>query len=459
MSWRFFPAMIFVGLMCGARALADAPAPRVFDIAALGAIADGKTPATSAIQASIDACSAAGGGQVRIPAGNYLSGPFHLANGVDLHIEAGATVLFSTNWSDYPLANGTGERVRVSPISGENLHDISITGGGAFDGQGQAWRPVKQGKLSTAKWHALIGSGGFFDRVAQIWYPTVDMSIVKQRPVLVYLANCRHVVLEGPAFRNSPNWDVHLLLSDDVAVRHVSISNPAYAQNGDGIDIDSCSNVNLSDSTINAGDDAICVKATAGALGGKPPVPSRDIDITNCTIGTGHGGITIGSETSGGVRDVSVSHCRLDGTDAGLRFKTARGHGGVVENIQVSDISMSHIHQNAIEFDMFYGEKHPPNQSKAVDTGTPQFHDFQISNISCDDPQTALLIRGLPEMPIRRITLQNIRITAHKSGEVDNADDLTLRNIQISASDPGPVVLKSVQHLITDNVQGLSDSR
>ncbi len=445
----------------GATAVAATTQPSVFNVFVVAAIPGGKPPAKSAIQNAIDACAAVGGGEVFVRKGTYLTGPIHLASGVDLHVDAGAVVLFSNNTSDYPVRStpaADGSAVRVSPLSADGVHDISITGTGTFDGQGEAWRPIKREKMPTDQWRKLTAGGGVFDAVSQTWYPSADKSISKERPVLVYLANCHDVLLDGPTFRNSPNWDLHPFQCTNVTIRHVTLFNPPYAQNGDGIDIDSCSNVVMSDSVINAGDDAVCLKSGTIAGGHKQP-PDENITITRCTIGSGHGGITIGSEMSGGVRNVTISHCQLTGTDAGLRFKTERGRGGVVENINISDIAMSEIQHGAIEFDMFYGQKRPSSTPKSVGDGTPQFRNFQISRISCDGAQTALVMRGLPEMPLRGISLDDVQIHAQKAGEIDHADDLTLKDIQIVAESETPVLFKDVHDLKTDHVQGLSDSR
>ena len=186
------------------------------------------------------------------------------------------------------------------------------------------------------------------------------------RPVMVLLSDCHNVLLEGPTFRNSGSWNVHVLYCDDLTVHNVTIFNPYYAQNGDGIDIDSCRNVAVTDSTIDAGDDVICLKSGKDAEGRKAARPTENVTITGCTLGHGHGGIAIGSEMSGGVRNVTVSHCVLRGTDDALRFKSVRGRGGVVENINISDIQMSDIKNACISFDLFYQLKKPTTRRSAT---------------------------------------------------------------------------------------------
>jgi polygalacturonase len=461
-------------LLCNPPRSAAADAAKEFNVTNYGAVADGHTPCTDAIRQAIDACSTAGGSVV-IPAGNYLTGPIHLKSNVNLHVDAGAVVLFSRDFADYPLSLTSlagGEAVQcVSPISGDNLQNVSITGSGIFDGNGDAWRPVKKEKLNNAQWSALTASGGFVDAQTQTWYPSqtwitgqkalqelrnansitlTDFAPYRNliRPALVLLQNCHHLLLDGPTFRNSPGWNIHLFASDDITVRNLTVFNPAYAQNGDGIDIDSCHDVSVADSHVDAGDDAICLKSGRDEPGRRFNHPTENVTITNCTIGTGHGGITIGSEMSGGVRNIHVSHCVLRGTGGGLRFKTTRGRGGVVEDIHISDIQMFDIQQEAIGLDMYYGVKNPTTQP--VSEATPCFRNIQIQNIQCEGAAVALNLRGLPEMPLEGITISDSQITANKAGQIIDAKNITLHNVKIVSKVGDTVRVQNTQGLVND---------
>ncbi|MGA2443788.1 MAG: glycoside hydrolase family 28 protein, partial [Tepidisphaeraceae bacterium] len=327
--------------------LPDIPA-RTVSILDFGAVGDGKTDNTAAIGKAIAACAGAGGGHVAIPAGTWLTGPIHLMSRIDLHLNPGALLLFSRKFDDYPLAitnyEGQPTVMCASPLSGDQLEDVAITGEGIIDGQGDAWRPVKKSKLTPTEWAALVRSGGVVDRRSQTWFPSQvwlkgqkSLTELRQdsrplrvedyqpyrdllRPPLVVLSNCRRVLLEGPTFRNSASWNIHLLLSDSVTVRRVTIFNPYYAQNGDGIDIDSCQDVSVTDSNISAGDDVVCLKSGRRRPGKQTPLTATEnVTIAHCTLGRGHGGIAIGSEMSGGVRNVEVYDCVLRGTDEALR--------------------------------------------------------------------------------------------------------------------------------------------
>jgi len=202
------------------------------------------------------------------------------------------------------------------------------------------------------------------------------------RPPLVLLTECRNVVLDGPTFRNSPNWNVNLNLCENVSLHNLNIYNPAYAQNGDGIDLGSCRNVIVDGCTVDVGDDAICLKSGRDEEGRRRGRPTENVTVRNCTVLHGHGGVVIGSEMSGGVRNVAVTNCVFRDTDTGLRFKTTRGRGGVVENIEISNIAMSNIAGEAITFDMFYAVKDP--RPEPVSERTPVFRQFLIRNVTCD---------------------------------------------------------------------------
>ncbi len=435
-----------------------------FNLTRFGGVGDGKTLNTDAFRKAIEACSAAGGGRVVVPAGTFFTGPIQFLDHVDLHVDAGAVVLFSPKFEDFPLAvvnyEGRDAVECRSPIWGEHLEQVSITGPGKFDAQGDHWRPTKKAKLTPDHWAELIASGGVVTDDGNTWYPSeaakggeADLRKLREsgslkvedyrkfrellRPALLLLTDCKDVMLDGPTFANSPNWNLHLLLCDGVVAKNLKIDNPAYAQNGDGIDLDSCRNVVLTDSNIEAGDDGICLKSGRDEEGRKRGSPTENVTITNCTVGHAHGGFVIGSEMSGGVRNVTVTHCTFTGTDNGLRFKSTRGRGGVVENISVSDITMSGIHDDAITFDMYYmikgaGKGEPA--AEPVGEGTPIFRNFTLKDITCKGAKKAILIRGLPEMPIEGISLGNVNISADQGVSVIDAKDITLKNVTVNCT-------------------------
>jgi polygalacturonase len=449
-----------------------------FNIINYGAKADGITLNTKSINDAIDECHKKGGGVVVIPTGLWLTGPVVLKSNVNLHLEKNSVLLFTTDFDQYPLVEGNWEGLPAarnrSPISATNATNVAITGYGIIDGAGDAWRAVKKEKLSETQWKKLLASGGVLSEDKKTWYPSEksfrgsktekpgvllngktikDFEDIKDflRPNLLVFARCKKVLLEGVTFQNSPAWCLHPLMCEDLTVRNVYAKNPWYAQNGDGIDVESCKNVLIENSTFDVGDDGICIKSGRDEEGRKRGMPTENVIIRNCTVYHAHGGFVIGSEMSGGARNLYVNDCTFIGTDIGLRFKTTRGRGGVVEKIYVNNIAMKDIVGQAILFDMYYaaqdpvalaGEKReaPKVEFKTVNETTPQFKDFHISNVVCNGAEKAIFIRGLPEMHVKDLVLENIIIQANKGIDIQEASVVQLKNIKIISAETNPVV-------------------
>lgn len=441
----------------------------LFSIADFGAVGDGQTKNTESFARAIEACSKAGGGRVVVPAGLWLTGPIQLKSRLDLHLQRGAVILFSPDIRDYPLIpksyEGRPEVRRMSPITGDNLEHIAITGPGIIDGSGHVWRPVKKEKLTERQWKKLIASGGAVESSGRIWWPSQQALEGPQtaadlrkrnaspeeyaaageflRPVMVFLVNCSHVLLDGPTFENSPAWNIHPLLCENMIIRNITVRNPWYSQNGDGLDLESCRNVLLYDSCFDVGDDAMCIKSGRDAFGRQRGKPTENVAIWNCTVYHGHGGFTIGSEMSGGVRNILVQNCAFLGTDVGLRFKSTRGRGGVVENIYIRDIFMTDIANEAVGFNLFYSMSPPnPEQSlsaaaEPVSEKTPCFRKIYLSHIVCRGAQSAVYMQGLPEMPVQQIELKHLAMSAETGATLIETDQILMSDVVIHA-DKGP---------------------
>jgi polygalacturonase len=447
------------------------------NILTYGSKADGITLNTVSINKAIDACSKKGGGVVLIPAGLWNTGPIVLKSNVNLHLQKGAVLQFTDDFSQYPLVKGNWEGLpqmrNQSPISAEGQQNIGITGWGIIDGNGDAWRMVKKEKLTESQWKKLVASGGI-STDGRTWYPSAKALKGSQlknagaiepgktpafydsvkdflRPNLLVLTKCKKILLEGVIIQNSPAWCLHPIMSEDLTVRNVTVKNPWYAQNGDGIDVESCKNVLIENSTFDVGDDALCMKSGRDEAGRERGMPTENVIIRNCIVYHAHGGFVVGSEMSGGARNIHVSNCTFIGTDIGLRFKTTRGRGGVVENIYIKDIYMKDIPGEAILFDMYYmakdpipltGEKReaPKVELLPVTAGTPVFKDIYVSNVVCNGAGKGIFIRGLPEMHIRNIRLENMVIQADKGIDCSEATGITFNNIQLITKDSNPVV-------------------
>ena len=332
-----------------------------------GAVNGGYVLNTKAFADAIDAVSKKGGGKVVIPPGIWLTGPIILKSNLELHAETGALIKFSTDKSLYPLVETSFEGLNtwrcISPIYGKNLENIAFTGKGVWDGSGEVWRQVKKSKLTESQWKKFVASGGVLNEKKESWYPSetfmkasigadqnvrLDLKTKEEfeaihdflRPVLVSIQNSKRVMFDGPVFQNSPAWNIHPLMIEDLIVRNVTVRNPWFSQNGDGLDVESCKNVIVENSSFDVGDDAICIKSGKDKDGRDRGIPCENIIVKNNIVYHGHGGVTVGSEMSGGVKNLHVSNCSFMGTDVGLRFKSNRGRGGVVENIFISDIYM-----------------------------------------------------------------------------------------------------------------------
>ncbi len=438
-----------------------------------GAKGDGSSLCTEAFAKAFEALEKMGGGKLVVPQGVWYTGPITLKSNVNLHLEKGAIILFSPDLDLYKLVDASFEGLDTrrcqSPISGYNLVNVAITGSGVIDGNGEYWRPVKRDKVTDKQWKTFTSRGGAFKN-PKLWYPSAgalkgdsmanmnvptgvkteaEWNSIKRylRPVMVNIVKCKNVWLQGVIFQNSPAWNIHPLMCENVLVEEVQVRNPAFAQNGDGIDLESCKNALIVNSTFDVGDDGICIKSGKDEDGRRRGVPCENVIVNGCTVFKGHGGFVVGSEMSGGVKNIYVSDCQFLGTDVGLRFKSTRGRGGVVEKIYIKDISMFDIQTDAITFDLYYGgkstvesledgdEKQQQNvPAFKVDETTPCFRDIDIEHVICRRARRAAYFNGLPEMPVTNITIKDLEVNNAQEGiVVNNTSGVTLDNISVSA--------------------------
>jgi polygalacturonase len=445
---------------------------RTFNIKDFGAIGDGKTLCTKAFTNAIEALSKEGGGKLLVPPGVWFTGPIELKSNINLHLEVGAVIQFSGDDSLYSIIQTSFEGLDTyrcqSPLSAINATNIAITGNGVIDGNGQFWRPVKREKVTDSQWKEILQRpGGFLPR-ENYWVPNegyakaeakADMNVVVAdsdeeweeykrflRPVMISLVRCKNVLLQGVIFQNSPAWNLHPLMCENIIIENVLARNPSFAQNGDALDLESCKNALIINSKFDAGDDGICIKSGKDADGRRRNMPCENVIVDGCTVFAGHGGFVVGSEMSGGVRNINVQNCQFLGTDVGLRFKSTRGRGGIVENIYINDISMMDIKTDAITFNMYYGGKSvaemiadgddPDNSTKMkIDETTPVFRNININDIVCNGAGRAMEFNGLPEMPIDGITLSNINIIAKKGADFNNAKNIIKENVNITVTE------------------------
>jgi polygalacturonase len=441
------------------------------NIVDFGAVPNSKVLCTKAINDAIKKCSESGGGVVVIPSGMWTTGPIYLQNNVNLHAKNGAYVLFTSDLNQFKLINSYFEGNKVirceSPIMGVGLENIAITGEGIFDGNGSKWRPVKMGKMSEGQWKELVNSGGILSKDRKTWYPSEEaligneqndklpkvatienMKPYKQalRPVMVSLVNCKKLLLDGVTFQNSPAWNVNPLMCENVTLSNLTIRNPWYSQNGDGLDLESCRIGTVTNCRFDVGDDAICIKSGKDKEGRERGKPTELFVVTNCIVYHAHGGFVIGSEMSGGVRNLFVKNLTFIGTDCGLRFKSTRGRGGLVENIWVEDIRMTDIPTEAIRFEMYYfsktGVEDPLTGEMIVDKApvsekTPVFKNMYFKNIYVDGAKQAVKIMGIPEMPVENIQFKNMIVRSDVGIRVNYASKIDFENVDLKLNKPG----------------------
>lgn len=457
-----------------------------------GGVGDGITSNTEAFARVIDHLAEQGGGRVVVPQGVWFTGPITFKDNIELHLDENAILLFSNNTADYPLQEVTFEGLNTwrcqSPIMAHHLKNVAITGKGIIDGNGDAWRAVKRGKMAPDEWKKLVKSGGIVSENGDNWYPSesymfgattgADQNVstwakTKEdfekmhdflRPVMISIHYCENVLLEGVTFQNSPAWNIHPAMCTNLTVNDIFVRCPWYAQNGDGIDVESCKNVIITNSVFDVGDDGICIKSGKDEAGRKRGIPCENIIVDNCAVFHGHGGFVVGSEMSGGVKNVKVTNCKFSGTDVGLRFKSTRGRGGVVGNIYIENIAMNNIATEPLLFDLFYGGKSASEALadgdeaeatdlvlKPVDETTPQFRDIYIRNVWCNGARRAMLFNGLPEMNVENVTLDDVAIYAKVGAQLNESTGVRLTNVKVYPEEGPALMMNNVKEVKIEN--------
>jgi polygalacturonase len=431
-------------------------AQNYYNVLKYGAKKDTTRLSTDAIRKAIEDASKAGGGTVYFPAGNYLTGPIHLKSNITIEIEAGAVIYFSDNFDDYlPMVQSRWEGIDVvnfSPLFyAFKAENITIRGRGTIDGKGKKWwdfhHKLYEKNAPRSKWQKEFAKNNM-DIVKPDESSMIDRGFL--RPPFIQPMYCKNVHIEGITIRNSPFWTVNPEFCENVTINGVTINNPR-SPNTDGINPESCKYVHISDCHISVGDDCITIKSGKDAAGRKMAAPAEDYTITNCTMLSGHGGVVIGSEMSGSVRKITITNCVFDGTDRGIRIKTARGRGGVVEEIRVDNIVMKNIKDQAIVLDMQYTKTNP----EPVSERTPVFRNIHFSNITAEARQAGFL-NGLSEMPIYNTIFNNLNIRCEKGFIIKEAQNIEFHNVQVSAAAGPSIVAENVESIELNGVKSLS---
>jgi polygalacturonase len=408
-------------------------APRTFDITAFGAVGDGRFSCTEAIRKAIAACSAAGGGRVVVPNGRFLTGAVRLDSNVDLHLEDQATLAFTDDVNEYPIVFTRWEGVElmnVSPfIYAWEAHDIAITGRGTLDGQANEarwwhWRLPAAGSPGRDRpaRNRLIEMQAKGVPVAQRVFGPSDFL----RPNFVQPYRSRNILIDGPTIVNSPMWEIHPVLCRGVTVRNVTVR--SHGPNNDGCNPESCDGVLIDGCTFDTGDDCIALKSGRNDDGRRLNVPVQNVVIRNCSMKDGHGGVVIGSEISGGARDIFAEKCRMDSPqlDRALRIKTNSVRGGVIENVFMRDVTIGQVAEAVVTINFFYeeGEGGPH---------MPVVRNVDVRNVTSRKSQHALLLRGFKGAPISGVRLENCTFDGVEKPDVlENVKEVELKNVRVN---------------------------
>lgn len=398
-----------------------------FNVRDLGATGDGKTLDTAVIQKALDDCGKAGGGTVRFPAGTYYSKPLTVRTKTTIQLDDGATLLASTNHADWMKvpgdwlkASGGGDFIPF--IGGKDLDDVAFTGKGTIDGNGAVWWEEAEKARQKKSGYTL------------------------PRPNLVVLNRGKNIRMTGIRLINSPKFHFVPTDCDGVVIDGVTVLAPEGAANTDAIDPSNSRNVKITRCLIDVGDDNVAIKSGKKVAGRE--FACENIEITDCTFKHGHG-VSIGSETVGGIRNVVVKNCTFEDTDNGLRIKSRRGRGGRVEGFTCTDITMKNVHP-AISIAPYYQEsthaKFPKDDvAQPMTDTTPVFRNITIKNLTATSTRDAGLIVGLPESLVENVVLENVTIQAKEGLTIANAKGVTLKNVKIVPDKGEPFLLHNAQ--------------
>ncbi len=398
---------------------------RDFNITDYGAAGDGKTDCSEAFRQAISAANKAGGGRVVVPAGSFLTGAIHLKSNVNLYVPQGAVIKFSADPNSYLPAVYTRwegvECINYSPfIYAYKQKNIAITGKGILDGQGENWWKWKR---TYEDRQSLFKHGQDCTPVKKRQYGGKTL-----RPNMIEPYKCENILIEGVTIRNGPFWHIHPVLSQNITIKNVKVE--GRGPNNDGCNPESCKDVLIEGCYFNTGDDCIAIKSGRNNDGRRVNKPSENIVIRDCLMKAGHGGVVIGSEMSGSIRNVFAENCIMDSPNLNqaLRIKTNSHRGGFVENVYARNIAVGQVSEAVLKVNFHYEEG---------DTGkfTPKVRNINMENIICKKSKYALFLKGYERSPIADVRLKNCTFDNVESADIiDNVRNLVLENVKINGS-------------------------
>ncbi|HWB85668.1 MAG TPA: glycoside hydrolase family 28 protein [Bryobacteraceae bacterium] len=440
LQWRVLPALFF---LAGANAWSAGP---IFNILDYGAHNDASASATEPIRAAIQAAKAAGGGTVFVPAGSYVTGPIQLASNVTFDIDAGATLRFQAT-AQMPTwkgrMEGTDAITPVPLIGGANLENVAITGRGTVTTAQADWQKFSPIGSGRAMWTSIVQRLNLKQPVPEEDYQKAAPTL---RPVFIAFTDSKNVRIDGIHILGAPFWTIHMIYSEKIIIRNVIIET-VDTPGRDGIDIDSCRDVIISNCYLDTGDDDICLKSGRDADGLRVNRPTENVTITNCVVHRGHGAVAIGSETSGGIRNVVASNIVCKGTQKGVRIKSTRGRGGVMENLRFDNWTMEDVDEG-INVTNYYTRV----PEEPVSERTPVFRNIAISHMTIKNSPVTINIEGLPELPVEALRISDVIATGKVGLHAYNTVALELHNVQVDAASGPAFLIKDSKDLELDEV-------
>jgi polygalacturonase len=445
---------------------------QLFSIADYGAKKDGSVPATDAFRQAIQAAKAAGGGTIYAPPGRYTSGPIELFSNMTLDIDAGATIEFPVAPLPFTKSRYLGiETLAPMPlIGGHDVENVTVTGRGilttgdyeewrkAYKGAYEEYLKARKGVVSTGGDESGSANGPHWDHLLKALEAKQPVSeeeyreaAAELRPSFVCFMNAKNVLVEGVRIIGAPMFVVHLLYSENATVRNVMIETyPGPHTNG--IVADSSRFVRIADDYIDTGDDGIVLKSGKDADGLRVNRPTEHVTITNCTVHHAHGAVVIGSETSGSVRNVVASNITAVDTENGIRIKSRRGRGGVVEDVRFDNWTMENVGVGIVVTSYYIMGGEVATKEEPVSERTPVFRNIAIGNVTINGAKKVIEIDGLPEMRITALRLTDIVGSGQVGLTARYTDALELHHVQLNAG-RGPVfAIEAASNLELDGV-------
>lgn len=401
---------------------AKSKSKREYNVTRFGAVGDGKTLNTMSIQSAIDHCAAKGGGTVVVPKGVFLCGAIFLKQGVDLRIDRDGILKGTTNIEDYPVIatrwEGEEREWTSALVNAFDMNNFTLSGEGMIDGSGEKWVEINRGK-----------------RLAPTPAPTGKPRYGSPR--LIALQNCKNSTVSGLNLKNQACWCLFILYSENIEVKNLTIRAEHNIPMSDGMDVDSSNGIHISECDIDVNDDCIAIKSGKDEDGRRVNRPCENVLIEKCTFRYGHGGVSMGSEMSGGIRKITIQDCVMEADNwAPIRFKCQPSRGGVVEDITYRNIRLNNT-RKAFEFNMEWRMVNPKPASDPL----PIFRNVKISNVS-GATATVGDMHGLKDSPVRHVVFENCDITAKSGFVVDNVEDIDLSGLKIQVSEGEPVIWK-----------------